>query len=173
MVFTVGTFEEDDGASQLLPAGDARALPPNATAAAVAAADGGRPRGQPLFTVESNSEMSDAGSGAEGRAETPREPVRSSSQLHACKATTSLSQLCQPPRDAAPAVESPLPMRLSHVASVPTVAAGATEVAADASDGAQRSRARGPTPRESPARPRKRPSARRLHAKKATVPRTR
>ncbi|KAJ2709829.1 hypothetical protein H4R19_004048 [Coemansia spiralis] len=121
-----------------------------------------------MFTMGSNSEMSDMDGSAAGAEEREREPVRSSSQLHACKATTSLSQLgrpshCSVAEDAA--ADAP-PPRLSHVASDPAVATGAP-------DEPLRSRARSAAPRDCPARPRKRLSARRLHSKKLTPLRTR
>ncbi|KAJ2776186.1 hypothetical protein H4R18_005796, partial [Coemansia javaensis] len=93
MVFTVGTFDDDDGGRRL------------AAPATAAGADAGAApsktllRRQPLFTMGSNSEVSDMdgassdGAGLEKRATTTT--AHSPSQLHVCKATTSLSQLCE------------------------------------------------------------------------------
>ncbi|KAJ1735914.1 hypothetical protein LPJ61_000287 [Coemansia biformis] len=223
MVFTVGTFDDDEGSRNLVPpapAADTPARPANA-------ANGAQHRRQPLFTMGSHSEMSDMDGGAaavhvpgesdsnscsgggsgssdddddddddddydddevdddddddeaddgdevdddEGDDDAPVEqgPVCCSNQLHACKATTSLSQLGQPPHSPVAddgATDTPPPCD--------SIGASAPAVQAEAPDGVQPSRARTAPPRDCSARPRKRPSARRLHTRKATALRAR
>ncbi|PIA19020.1 hypothetical protein COEREDRAFT_6180 [Coemansia reversa NRRL 1564] len=105
MVFTVGTFDEDDGGGMELAAqGQASGLPANA-AARQAQTQVQQPQPQhsepqaqrqTLFTMGSHSEMSEtpAGDSDSGAVSADEQ----SPALHACRATTSLAQMGQAPR---------------------------------------------------------------------------
>ncbi|KAJ2611969.1 hypothetical protein H4S08_002902 [Coemansia sp. RSA 1365] len=103
MVFTVGTFDEDDGGGMELAArGRASGLPANAAARQAQAQQPQPQQSEPqaqrqtLFTMGSHSEMSEAlvGDSDSGAASVDEQ----SPALHACRATTSLAQMGQAPR---------------------------------------------------------------------------
>ncbi|KAJ1842968.1 hypothetical protein LPJ70_003592 [Coemansia sp. RSA 2708] len=172
MVFTVGTFDEDDHSSDMRAAADTEhhGLPANAVARHAHAAR------KPLFTMGSHSEMSDidgvdaaslprpdkAHSAVATRHPGPANQdaaqslPRSPSQLHACKAMTSLTELgALPP---------------AHGSSAPASDGDGSDAAPDelrnaAADQALRGKAR--AARDGHAKTRKKVASKKAHVKKA------
>ncbi|KAJ2082354.1 hypothetical protein H4R24_001659 [Coemansia sp. RSA 988] len=116
MVFTVGTFDEDDGGGMELAArARAACLPANAAARQAQTQQAQQQKlesqthRQALFTMGSHSEMSETplGESDSGAASADDQ----SPALHACRATTSLAQMGQAPRGRG---RVPAPVRDGH-----------------------------------------------------------
>ncbi|KAJ2453181.1 hypothetical protein EV183_002428 [Coemansia sp. RSA 2336] len=149
-LFTVGTFDEEDHGYALPPG--SRATEPGLPANAVLHSS--REPRKPMFTMGSHSEASDIDAPADSKAEEPGQAPAGGSQLHACKATTGLSQLGH----SEPAAGDGEHVHEARLASAPLDASGRT----------QRGRSRTLQSRDTHGKMRKKVASKKSHMKKAT-----